>query len=82
MTKEKLYLRYDMQDESDYVVETLDDIKAWISEFWTFNHSDDISEDELDDLLERIEEADEDELQSIVWGIDYDFTEYIEEEMK
>lgn len=81
MSKEKLYVRYDLQDETDSHIETLEEMKSWLVRFWCMNPDDDMEDEEFDQLIEGIWKSDEYELQDRMQGIDYCFDD-IEEEVK
>jgi hypothetical protein len=72
---EKKFKRYDMQDESDFAIETLTQMKAWITDWWKWNEDEDMTEKELNKFFEDIKNADEKELFEILAGIDYTFDE-------
>lgn len=72
---EKKFKRYDMQDESDFAIETLTQMKAWLTDWWEWNNDEeeDMSETELNKFFENIKNADENELFEMLAGIDYTF---------
>lgn len=75
----KLYKRFDALDddldESDYEIETLEQMKGWLQEFWTDNPNEDTTEQEHDEWMEEISHADESELFEMLAGIGYSFDE-------
>lgn len=75
MYKEKLYKRYDLQDESDFQIETLQQIKAWLQDFWIFNPDEDWDNDgeDCESFCKEIFNANEEELFEMVAGIGYCF---------
>lgn len=75
MTKEKLYMRYDLQDETDSHIETLEEMKSWLVDFWNMNPNDDMTDEEHEVMIKEIWKSDEDELQDRLMGIDYCFEE-------
>ncbi|MGE7609703.1 hypothetical protein ACQKML_24330 [Peribacillus frigoritolerans] len=75
MTTEKLFKRYDMQDESDFEIETLAQMKDWLVDFWNNNPDDDMTDEEHEEMIEEIIESDEHELFERLAGIDYTYDE-------
>lgn len=73
--KEKLYKRYDMQDESDYSIESLNAMKSWLVDFWNNNPDEEMDEEEHDNMIDGIWSSDEKELFERLAGIDYTFDE-------
>ena len=67
----KLYKRFDLQDESRFSIETLDEMKWWLSEFWIMNFSDELDEMELEQLVNKINKSDEDELLENLLCVEY-----------
>jgi hypothetical protein len=80
--KEKLYKRYDMQDESDYSIESLNAMKSWLVDFWNNNPDEEMDEEEHDNMIDGIWSSDEKELFERLAGIDYTFDELTEKERK
>ncbi|MFS0891006.1 hypothetical protein [Peribacillus frigoritolerans] len=75
MTTEKLFKRYDMQDENDFEIETLLQMKDWLVDFWNNNPDDDMTDEEHEEMIEEIMESDEHELFERLAGIDYTYDE-------
>ncbi len=75
MTTEKLFKRYDMQDERDFEIETLAQMKYWLVDFWNTNPDDDMTDEEHEEMIEKIMESDKDELFERLAGIDYTYDE-------
>lgn len=75
----KTYRLYDMQDETDSWKTSLEGAQQWLIQFWCNNRGDDMSDDELDDIIEGIEQSDVEELSDRLQGIDYGI-ELIEKE--
>lgn len=75
MGKEKLFIRFDLQDESDTSIETLEQMKTWLIRFWNYNPDEDMSDEEHEELIEGIKKSDESELFDRMGGIDYSFYE-------
>ena len=67
----KLYKRINLQDKEDFSIETLDEMKWWLSEFWIMNFSDELDEMELEQLVGEINKSDEDELLEKLFGVEY-----------
>lgn len=74
-TGEKLYKRYDIQDESDYSIETLAEMRQWLADFWDNNPDDDMDEEEHNEMIEAILNADEKEIFERLGGVDYSYYE-------
>jgi len=73
---EKMYKRYDIQDEkNDFSIETLDQMKEWLVDFWNENPDDDMNDVEHEEWLNEIMESDEDEFFAKLEGVDYSFYE-------
>ena len=78
-TTEKMYKRFDMQDEDDFAIETLEQMKAWLIDFWNSNPDEDMTDEEHDEMIEQIKIADEDEIFDRLGGIDYTYDEVDED---
>lgn len=70
---EKLFKRFDLQDESDFAIETLEQMKAWLADFWNNNPDEDMPDAEHEEMIAGIMASDEDELLDRMGGIDYWF---------
>lgn len=74
--KEQLYKRYDLQDEDNYEIETLEEIREWLADFWNNNPNDDMTERDLEELTVEIMKSDVDEVSDRLGGIDYGCEEW------
>jgi len=77
---EKLYKRFDLQDEEDFHIETLEEMKEWLADFWNYNPDDDMTEEEHEELIEGILKSDAAELFERLGGVGYSFDEITETE--
>lgn len=71
--KEQLFKRYDLQDEEDFEIETLEEMREWLADFWENNPNEDMDEEDVNELIEEIKCADENEMFERLSGIDYSF---------
>lgn len=72
------YLRYDLQDRTDYAYCTLEQAKDWLIQFWNEHPDDDMTDEEHDTWIETIEETTDWEILSeYLSGIDYTLEELI-----
>lgn len=76
---EKLYKRYDLQDESDFEIETLEEMKTWLADHWENNPNDDMDDEDVEKLCEEIMASDAGELFDRLAGIDYSYYELDED---
>lgn len=67
----KIYKMYDMQDENDSWETSLEDAQQWLIRFWIENNDCQLTDEELNGFIEKIEESDADELDDYLQGIDY-----------
>lgn len=72
---EKLYMRYDLQDESDFEIETLQGMRDWLADFWESNPDEGMDEEDVEKLVEEIMNSDEGEIFERLAGIDYSYYE-------
>ena len=74
---EKLYQRYDELDEDegmfDYDIETLDQMRNWLADFWKENPNEEMNEEEHEELIAEILESDESEMFERLSGIGYSY---------
>jgi hypothetical protein len=74
---EKLYQRYDALDEdegmTEYDIETLDQMRNWLADFWKENPNEEMDEEEHEELIAEILEADEAEMFERLSGIGYSY---------
>lgn len=74
---EKLYQRYDELDENegmiDFDIETLDQMRNWLADFWKENYNEDMDEEEVEELIAEILESDENEMFERLSGIGYSY---------
>ena len=74
---EKLYQRYDELDEDegmfDYDIETLDQMRNWLADFWKENPNEEMDEEEHEELIAEILESDESEMFERLSGIGYSY---------
>lgn len=78
---EKLYYVYDLLeeedlqegDELDYSIETLDQMRNWLADFWKENPNEDMDEEDVKELIAEILESDEDEMYDRLGGIGYSY---------
>ncbi|HDR8453995.1 TPA: hypothetical protein QC364_000787 [Bacillus cereus] len=73
--EEKKYKRYDLQDESDFSIETLQEMREWLADFWNTNPDEDMEDEEHEEMIAEIMQADEDEMFDRLGGIDYSWCE-------
>lgn len=71
----KFYKRYDLQDESDYSIETLEEMRIWLADFWGENPDEDMEDEEHDAWIQEILQADAEELFDMLSGVDYSYCE-------
>lgn len=76
----KLYKRINLQDKGDFSIDTLDEMKWWLSEFWIMNFSDELDEMEMEQLVGEINKSDEDELLEKLLNVEYCYDELDENE--
>ena len=78
---EKLYYVYDLLeeedlkegDELDYSIETLDQMRNWLADFWKENPNEEMDEEEQEELIAEILESDEAEMYDRLGGIGYSY---------
>ena len=75
---EKLYYVYDLLEEEegvelDYSIETLDQMRNWLADFWKENPNEEMDEEELEELIAEILESDESEMYDRLGGIGYSY---------
>lgn len=73
--EKKLYKRYDLQDESDFEIQTLEGMKKWLSNWWEDHPDEEMDDDEHEELIKGILASDEIELEDRLGGIDYSYNE-------
>lgn len=71
----KLFKRYDLQDETDFSIETLLEMKDWLVTLWNDNPDDDMTEEEHDELINDIKNSDKGELYERLGGVGYCYDE-------
>lgn len=74
--EEKYFKLFDIQDEDDMRIVTLDGGRKWLADFWDNNPDDDMSDDEHKEWIETILKADEKKLFDYLSGIDYSIEDY------
>jgi len=77
--KNTQYKWYDIQDEEDFNIGTLEEAKEWLVDFWAENNDDQYSEQELEEIIQNIQKATPSELNDKMGGIDWtleDLTNY------
>lgn len=67
----KLYRLFDLQDENNEEIITLEGARKWLAEFWQLNPSEDMTDEEHDTMIKEIMQSDVDELCNRLQGIDY-----------
>lgn len=67
----KMYLLYDLQDETHSWEVCLDEAKEWLELFWLNNNDDEMTDEELDEFIQLIKQADDEKLIEYLMGIDY-----------
>lgn len=80
---EKLYYVYDLLEEEDlkegeeldYSIETLDQMRNWLADFWKENYNEDMDEEDVEELVAEILESDETEMYDRLGGIGYSYYE-------
>ena len=77
----KLYRRFDLQDQSDSTIETLEQMREWLADFWNHNPDEDMTDEEHDELIDDIMNSNEDEMYDRLEGIDYAFEELVEKDL-
>lgn len=75
MKMNKQYRLYDMQDEENSEIVSLQSAKDWLIGFWCNNNDGEMTDEELDVFIEKIENADFSKLSEFLQGIDYDIEE-------
>lgn len=71
----KIYKLYDMQDETNSWKTNLKEAQKWLIKFWCDNNDDEMSVEELDEFIVKIEKSDLGKLSEYLQGIDYDIKE-------
>lgn len=85
--QKKRYRRFDLLDEYSDSIETLEEMKSWLQEFWTnctpwcADDDDEMTEEEHQEWMDEISRADEDTLFDMLGGIGYSF-DHLEDEQK
>ncbi|MEK5081054.1 hypothetical protein MKX73_19195 [Solibacillus sp. FSL W7-1436] len=74
-TEEKLYKRFDIQDTNDFSIETLQDMRVWLADFWNENPDEDMDDKEHEEMIEAIMVADENEIFERLGGVGYSWCE-------
>lgn len=79
--KVKMYKFYDLQNQSDFSIESMTDMKAWLANWWQENlDNEDLDEDDeeyidIDELVDEIWDADDEEMLSRLAGLGYSYEE-------
>jgi|APAga8741244001_1050109.scaffolds.fasta_scaffold08554_3 hypothetical protein len=81
---EKKYKKYDISNESDFTIETLASMKEWLIGFWEDDYREspytELTEYELEEMIDGIQNSDEMELFNRLGGVGYAFEELDENE--
>lgn len=80
----KTYIVFDLQDERDWEEVTLEGAKDKLRSMWDYstemNDENGMTEEEYDEFMKRIDEADEDELDDMLGGVDFALREIEEDD--
>ena len=73
--QEIIYLRFDLQDDTEQFPETLREMKTFLIDFWYWHNEEQLTEQELDRFVLNIQKATANEMFEYLGGIDYSFSE-------
>lgn len=77
-----LYYRYDCQDEDVFAIETLQEMKDWLEEFWRMYPNDDMDDTDIEELAVKIQNSDEVELIDRLHGVGFNYETLDESDMQ
>lgn len=70
--EEKMYRLIDTHNDDELVdIMCLDEARNWLADLWNNNPDDDMDDEEHEEMIEAIQEADEEELKSRLDGVGY-----------
>ncbi|MCM3227713.1 hypothetical protein [Terribacillus saccharophilus] len=69
----QLYYRYDWQDDRIFKIDTLEEHRFWLAEWWEMYPNEDMDDDDIEQMKKEIMQADEEELEERMIGIEFGF---------